>query len=309
MSRRRPVPTPAHAPTTSAPPATALPTGFAPLAVAPDTIKLARRGRKRRWLYAAAFSGALASSPMVSTHGPGTPSSSSAGVSDTSTGHAAIGEVWTPPTTVLSTAFVEQADDAPRVAEPQTEHTEQIALADGVPLTLPSPETALVGFHESSSVAAVPMQPNTVLHDDHTWKPVVHADHAHTREADAPVVVLPPRDRPAGPTTALDIAIPHGEDVIAPISGTVVGVGQYVLYGEHTDTRIDIIPEGRPDLRVALIHIEDVAVSVGDHVTAGVTRLAGSAKAFPFSSQIDRFTEALEGTAMPHVHIEAKRVG
>jgi hypothetical protein len=91
--------------------------------------------------------------------------------------------------------------------------------------------------------------------------------------------------------------------VHTPVSGTVTDVREYVLYGGHRDVRLEIAPDDAPDLRLVMIHIADVDVEAGDEVTAGETVVAGTARPFPFGSQIDRFTEP---DRWPHVHIEVK---
>lgn len=75
------------------------------------------------------------------------------------------------------------------------------------------------------------------------------------------------------PDSAVDVGAPPGTPVLAPLSGTVVLVKPYELYGKYPDVRIHIQPEGRPDLDLVLIHVQNPSVRAGDKVVAGVTQV------------------------------------
>ena len=66
-----------------------------------------------------------------------------------------------------------------------------------------------------------------------------------------------------------------------------------------SDVLVEIVPEGRPDLAVRMMHIEGVRVQEGDKVEAGRTVVAAHSRLLPFPSQIDRFAGS-----HPHVHLE-----
>ncbi|HEX9766520.1 MAG TPA: hypothetical protein VGA36_07130, partial [Nitriliruptorales bacterium] len=104
-------------------------------------------------------------------------------------------------------------------------------------------------------------------------------------------------------TTAVDLVIRDQDPVISPVSGTVIDVRPYALYGRHPDHRLEIAPDGFPQLRVVLIHVRDVHVTPGMRVVAGETELAGGPNRFPFASHIDRY---FPQDRWPHVHIEVK---
>ncbi|MBW3577931.1 MAG: M23 family metallopeptidase [Actinobacteria bacterium] len=167
-------------------------------------------------------------------------------------------------------------------------------------LVLPSDQVRLVGFHEAALADALPLTPAGSLRaNDNTTKfrPPPDGDGVG-------YVVLSSRGRTNPATSAVDVALPPGIPVASLIDGTVTLVEHYQLYGRHPDTRVEIAPAGRPDLRVVLIHLTDVRVSPGQRVQAGRTVVAGAANLFPFGSHVDRYVEGEPG---PHVHIEVKR--
>jgi hypothetical protein len=52
---------------------------------------------------------------------------------------------------------------------------------------------------------------------------------------------------------------------------------------------------------VKVLHVEGLALWVGEHVEAGVTRLAAQARILPFPSKVEDDTGE---PAWPHVHVE-----
>lgn len=74
--------------------------------------------------------------------------------------------------------------------------------------------------------------------------------------------------------TSIDVGAAAGTVVRSPVTGTVVLVKDYDLYGEVPDIEIHIQPDGRPDLDVVLIHTTDPLVKAGDKVEAGVTEIS-----------------------------------
>jgi hypothetical protein len=62
-----------------------------------------------------------------------------------------------------------------------------------------------------------------------------------------------------------------------------------------------IDPDDHPGWEVKVLHIEGLAVRKGQHVEAGVTRLAAHARVLPFASQVEEDTGL---PPWPHVHVE-----
>lgn len=174
------------------------------------------------------------------------------------------------------------------------------ARVDGLALQLPG-EVVLVGFHEAAYDDALELRPvGEVVANDNTTK--FSAPPADGRGPG--YVVLSSRARPNPAASAVDLVMRDDTPVRSLVTGTVTDVRPYQLYGQHPDHRIEIRPAARPDLRVVVIHVSDVAVAAGDHVEAGVTPLAAGPNRFPFPSHIDRY---VDDGPWPHVHVEVKR--
>lgn len=114
----------------------------------------------------------------------------------------------------------------------------------------------------------------------------------------------------AGPRmSAIDCGGPVGATVYAPVSGTVVKVKKYQLYNEYPDYQVHIQPEGRSDLDVVLIHLENVVVKEGDIVEGGVTALASVRDVYAYigdSMQLKDYT--VDGDNGNHTHIQVNNV-
>lgn len=118
------------------------------------------------------------------------------------------------------------------------------------------------------------------------------------------------REGNAGPVmSAIDCGGPVGATVYAPVSGTVVLVKEYKLYGEYDDIQIHIQPDGRSDLDVVLIHLTDASVKAGDYVEAGETPIGRIRDVFEYvgdSMQLLQYTA--EGDNGNHTHIAVNDV-
>lgn len=175
----------------------------------------------------------------------------------------------------------------------------RFASYEDLELFLPSSRAFISGFHEASYPHALRMRPwGTPMANDNLRKDAV------APVADGPnYAIMSSRGRATHATSAVDVALPHHAPVASPVTGTVVEVTPYALYGRYADTRIRIRPADRPDLVLSVLHVSDPAVRVGDEVVGGRTQLAGRATAFPFRSHVDDYA----GGRPPHVHLELKR--
>lgn len=158
--------------------------------------------------------------------------------------------------------------------------TEVMAVVGGLEVHVPGHDVRAIGFHEAPSGGQrrAAMQIQNPL-----------------------AFVMPSRGRSTPATSAVDVAMPRGTDVIAPVTGVVTEVVHYTLYGKHRDAYIRI-RSGRHDVMV--LHVEGVTVGVGNRVEAGVTKIADGPRTFPFDSQVEEFAGRF-----PHVDVSVRPVG
>ena len=155
------------------------------------------------------------------------------------------------------------------------------ATVGGVTLVHPSARVERIGFHQSGHDGARDLEP--------------------LPSAVRPTI-LESRDRGTASRTAADIVVDPASEIRAPVTGTVVRSGGYVLYCEHDDDYAVIEPDAHPGWEVKLLHIDGVQVVAGQRVEAGVTLIAPHARQLPFASQVDDLRSA--DPAWPHVHVE-----
>ncbi len=113
------------------------------------------------------------------------------------------------------------------------------------------------------------------------------------------------RNRPGRPDSAADVGAPAGSPVLAPVTGEVLLVRAYKLYGKYPDFQIHIRPSGHDDLDAVLIHVTDPLVARGDQVLGGVTQV-GSVRNLSSKMRL-QLTEYVSG-AGDHTHVQLNRV-
>lgn len=276
---------------------------MAPLAVSPRVLRDLPGDQRRRWVVAAAATGVMLTSQGVAREDVDL-TELPEGVREAIDRDASSSSFFGGPDQPLALGAprpgVATAVGARPVAaaeEPQgtgalPDGEVEIARFGDVEIVTEGSRVELVGFHESSSAGALELDPA---------HPEVNADAAG---GDDPVVVLPTRGRAGAPTSAVDLAMTPGETVPAPVSGEVIAVDDYRLYGSTSDVVIKIRSDADPSILVTVVHVVDPRVEAGDQVEAGTTPIAAEARQLPFESQIDRFTTEHRGAAAPHVHIE-----
>ena len=137
-----------------------------------------------------------------------------------------------------------------------------------------------IGFHESARDGAQPLTP---LSTSVSW------------------FTMDTRNRDTDPRGASDIVVEPDREIRAPVTGTVRRAGTYTLYCDHVDQYAVIEPDARPGWEVKVLHIDGLALTQGQRVVAGVTRLAARARVLPFPSQVEESTGL---PPWPHVHVE-----
>jgi hypothetical protein len=150
------------------------------------------------------------------------------------------------------------------------------------PVTLhhPADRVEAIGFHQSGHDGA---QGQTAVHGAARW------------------FLQEDRERDTDPQGAADIVVEPDREIRSPVTGTVLRGGTYTLYCDKVDQYVVIEPDARPGWEVKVLHIEGLALTKGQRVEAGVTRLAARSRVLPFPSSVNDHTAV---PAWPHVHIE-----
>lgn len=78
-----------------------------------------------------------------------------------------------------------------------------------------------------------------------------------------------------GPGTgALDVGAPQGSDVYAPVDGTVVSIGSFVLDGKTYGSTLEIQPSQEASAVVSVTRLRvDPSLTVGEPVSAGLSKI------------------------------------
>ena len=74
--------------------------------------------------------------------------------------------------------------------------------------------------------------------------------------------------------TSIDVGGLAGTTVVSPVTGTVILVRDYMLYGEVPDIEIHIQPDGYDNWDCVLIHTTDPLVKAGDRVEGGIAEIS-----------------------------------
>ena len=205
---------------------------------------------------------------------------------------------------------------ASAASEPEGPATPLFATYRSLELHLPVAEQDLteLAFHQASGAKALPMEsllpdadPSAVDHKRGTGRIPAEPDPNAVEPGvlGGEVIRMWRSNRSGGPDTAADVGAPAGSPVFAPVSGTVIEVKPYTLYGEHEDIEIHIQPTGWPEIDLVLIHVADPAVGVGDLVVGGVTRIASVRLLSPSVNHQLADYSPCDGD---HVHMQLNRV-
>ena len=173
----------------------------------------------------------------------------------------------------------------------------------GTPLALVLPasrgEIITIGYHQAYNQKAMSL----VSKIDSMGRTTTEAAARAVRAGRLSSFVMEPRGRGSALDSSVDVALKSGSVVRSPVTGRVLEVTPYLLYGRINDVRIDIIADGYPGFKIALVHLDKPTVVAGQKVEAGVTPLA-NVRALGISSQIDQYL----GEAVAHVHIQVNPI-
>ena len=199
-------------------------------------------------------------------------------------------------------------------AKEQEYKTPLIARCGDVGLRSPVSPAGLTGilFHQASYGYAIPLETDLDEADyettaDNRSMRINHAldlDQADDAWLDAEALHIWRTTDETAMDTSIDIGALPGTTVLAPVTGTVVLVKDYLLYDEMPDIEIHIQPDGHPGLDCVLIHTTDPVVKAGDRVEAGRTPLSKirDIEAYLTDVQLGFFTP--EGIGGNHVHVQ-----
>lgn len=203
-----------------------------------------------------------------------------------------------PPASAAEPPTSDEGEDDPAEAAQPAVELPVLGRAGGLMLHVPAVDPIVVSYHEAALPQALAIQPlGRLTRNENGTRPLEHAEHPDGLDFHVQVS----RGRANASTSAVDVVLGAGEEVRAPVAGTVTEVRPYQLYGAHDDIRLELQPHDR-ELVVVLIHVRDVVVRAGDRVEVGDV-LAGSAQTFPFGAVVDRQTEP---DRYGHVHMEVK---
>jgi murein DD-endopeptidase MepM/ murein hydrolase activator NlpD len=215
------------------------------------------------------------------------------------------GAAWSPFVGSPAKPVNVSAAAAPATAGP----TPYFANYKGLRLRLPVRVKSLteVGFHQASYGYALSMNtslPNADLGDASEHRGTGRKSAAQPKGPNAVLigrVLRMWRPRPGRPDTAADVGAKPGTDVLSPVSGMVIKVKLYKLYGKWDDYEVHIQPDGFPNLDIVMIHLTDVTCAPGDTVVAGETRIAAIRKTSnKFYDQLASYTKG----GGDHVHLQ-----
>lgn len=167
----------------------------------------------------------------------------------------------------------------------------------GLALRLPAAESEMIalGYHQAYNTQSPAIESSEILMENATSRTV-----GGKAVAGRPVSFLMQlRGRGSAPTSSVDMAVKTGTPIRSPVSGRVTAVAPYLLYGVYNDIRIEIVPEGYRNIKVAMVHLDGPLVRVGQKVEAGVTPVAYMRR-LSVNSQIDQYL----GRVTEHVHMQ-----
>jgi hypothetical protein len=200
--------------------------------------------------------------------------------------------------------------------------TPAFASFRGVQLLLPVPVDAVtaIAFHQSSFKDTYKMKPLVAIRSVSNVKAAVKAEKAGGEPA-WPRAETDANESGVWTGSALEVwrtnvggamdscadcGAPPGSAVFSPVSGTVMRIRSYKLYGSIPDYEFHIKPDAWNDVDVILLHVTDPAVAEGDRVEAGVTQIASVRNLTSKISGMQLRSYTIEGGN--HTHMQLTKI-
>lgn len=138
-----------------------------------------------------------------------------------------------------------------------------------------------IEFHQASYDTALPMAPLVAIVDADEVAEKHGTNHIPFEEqpfGDKPLIAEAVSTwrlySDGDEMTSVDVGAKAGTVVYAPVTGVVVKVKVYSLYGILDDYEVHIQSPDHPELDIVVLHIDMLTVKVGDKVYGGSTRIA-----------------------------------
>jgi murein DD-endopeptidase MepM/ murein hydrolase activator NlpD len=222
----------------------------------------------------------------------------------------AVAELSAPSTnpSVLPASSAEEEPEGPATPLFATYRTLHLHLA------VAEQDLTELAFHQAAGPNALPMEsllpdadPALADHKRGTGRvlPERDPDAAEPAVLTGEVIRMWRASRSGPPNTAADIGALAGAPVFSPVTGTVIEVKSYDLYGVHDDLEIHIQPTGWPEIDLVIIHVTDPTVRVGDLVVGGVTRIASVRL---LSDRVNHQLGDYTPDPGDHIHMQLNRV-
>ena len=175
---------------------------------------------------------------------------------------------------IINSTLNATAETPAQPAQPPTPLVARYRRLD-IHMPIQPSQLTMLAFHQASYTDALRMrilvpyqdpQNGTALHRPATaGQPGVLAGRA---------IRLWRSGRVGQPDTAADCGTKAGTTAVSPVTGEVIGVRRYRLYGRYPDYQVHIQPDGYPHVDCVVIHIEQPLVKKGDRVVGGVTPIS-----------------------------------
>jgi hypothetical protein len=138
-----------------------------------------------------------------------------------------------------------------------------------------------IEFHQASYDYALPLTPLVTIVDAEevaekhgTKRPPFSEQPYGDQPLIAEAVSTLRMDSEGAEMSSIDVGALTGMYVYAPVSGTVVRIKSYRLFGQIDDYEVHIQSPEYPQWDIVLLHIDSLMVDVGDQVYGGCTRVA-----------------------------------